>query len=202
MLKDPGLKSLLFISKVLRDTLETLRAAKSLSVLNVTSTGAATRRPAKPEYVPRLPQGFFDDARDGVQSSTIPITHVHPPAPRRRRFMPSLTLHPHDLLIQLSSLFRHSQPTTGEATALQQLPRQNVSSRHRPPIVEVPTAQDKQTLYVARRPERPGDKGKQTQQQQGQSQSQAQASTSPTPPAATTTSTTPLQITTGGAAAT
>ncbi|OJA16114.1 hypothetical protein AZE42_10422 [Rhizopogon vesiculosus] len=151
-----------------------LRAAKSLSVLNVTSTSAATRRPAKPEHVHQLSQGSFDDARDGTQSSTIPVTHVQPSASRR-----------------LSSLFRRSQPTTGEATALQQLPRRNIS-HHRPPIVEVPTAQDKQRLYVAGRPERPGDKEKQTQRQQGQSQSQAQASTS----------TTPAQIATVGAAAT
>ncbi|OJA15927.1 hypothetical protein AZE42_02635 [Rhizopogon vesiculosus] len=161
----------------------------------------ATQRPAKLEHVRRLPQGFFDDPQDGIQTSTIPITHVRPSASRRRGFTASLDLRPHALLNQLSSLFRRSQRNTGVATTLQQLPRQNVSSRHRPSVIDVATAQDKQTLYVARRPERPGDKGKQTQQQQGQSQSQAQVSTSQTPLAGTTTSTSLPQVTTVGAAA-
>ncbi|OJA11223.1 hypothetical protein AZE42_07887 [Rhizopogon vesiculosus] len=176
-----------------------LRAAKSLSVLNVTSPSAATRRPVKPERVPRLPQGFFDDARDGVQSSTIPVTRVHASAPRRRSFMPSLALQPHALLSQLSSLFRNSQPNTGEVTALQQLPRQNVSSCHRPPVVDVAPCQDRQPVYVARRP---SNKVKKIQQQQGLSQDQAQASTSQTQTAAISTSITPPQVTTAGAATT
>ncbi|OJA10360.1 hypothetical protein AZE42_07044, partial [Rhizopogon vesiculosus] len=54
-------------------------------------------------------------------------------------------------------------------------------------LVEVAAAQDRQTLYAARRPERLGDKGKEKQQQQGQSQGQAQASMSATPPAVNST---------------
>ncbi|OJA15943.1 hypothetical protein AZE42_02650 [Rhizopogon vesiculosus] len=63
-----------------------------------------------------------------------------------------------------------------------------------------------QTLYVARRPERPGEKEKATQQQQlGQSQDQAQPSTLQTTLAVASTSTAPPQIdsiTTSGAVVT
>ncbi|KAJ8587073.1 hypothetical protein M405DRAFT_822204 [Rhizopogon salebrosus TDB-379] len=47
---------------------------------------------------------------------------------------------------------------TGEATAPQPLP--SVSSHHHSRTVQFPAAQDEETLYVARRPERADDKEK------------------------------------------
>ncbi|OJA16817.1 hypothetical protein AZE42_10207 [Rhizopogon vesiculosus] len=159
---------------------------------------SAVRRPAKLEPVRRLPDGFFDDPRDGVQSFTTPVAHFQPSASCRQGFMPSLDLRPYTLLNQLSSLFRRSQPNTGEVTTLQQLPRQNVSSRHHPHVVDVAPCQDRQPVYVAWQP---SNKVEKIQQQQGLSQDQAQASTSQTQTIATSTSITP-QVTTAGAATT
>ncbi|OAX36128.1 kinase-like protein [Rhizopogon vinicolor AM-OR11-026] len=137
-----------------------------------------------------LPEDFIDDARDDVQS--------------HHGCVPSSPLRPHTLLSRFSSLFYRPQSNTNQAAALQQLSRRIFSRHHpRPPVVKVTAAQDRQTLYVARRPEQPGDKEKEKQLQQGQSQGQAQASTSQTPPVAIPT---PLpavsSTTTAGAAGT
>ncbi|OAX39900.1 WD40 repeat-like protein [Rhizopogon vinicolor AM-OR11-026] len=74
ILKDPGLKSLLSISKVLQGTLKMLRPIKSLPVLNISD--GATRRPAELEDVHRPPQGLFDNPRDYIESSTNKNEHT------------------------------------------------------------------------------------------------------------------------------
>ncbi|KAG2739634.1 WD40 repeat-like protein [Suillus brevipes Sb2] len=118
----------------------------------------ATRRP--PIQARRIPQGFFDGVQNGAQSSTARGTHSRPRSTQA------------PLLERFASLF-HPSHADG-AIELQQRPTRSVFSR-RPPIVEVPAVRDKQSLFVARRPE--CDKATQTQQQQSQSHGQGSSAT-------------------------
>ncbi|KAG2737597.1 WD40 repeat-like protein [Suillus brevipes Sb2] len=118
----------------------------------------ATQRP--PIQARRIPQGFFDGVQNGAQSSTARGTHSRPRSTQA------------PLLERFASLF-HPSHADG-AIELQQRPTRSVFSR-RPPIVEVPAVRDKQSLFVARRPER--DKATQTQQQQSQSHGQGSSAT-------------------------
>ncbi|OJA19456.1 hypothetical protein AZE42_05668 [Rhizopogon vesiculosus] len=105
------------------------------------------RRPALREH-DRLPQGFFDSAPDNVYSSSTR---------RRHALSPSSTLHPPKFLSRFFSLFHPPQPTTGESMDLQQSQRSSISSHPGPRAVEVATVRDKETLFVARRPEQTSD---------------------------------------------
>ncbi|KAG1755327.1 hypothetical protein EDD22DRAFT_1052743 [Suillus occidentalis] len=118
----------------------------------------ATRRP--PIQARRIPQGFFDGAQNGAQSSATRGTYSRPRSTQA------------PLLDRFASLFRHSH--ADGAIELQQRPTRSLFSR-RPPTVEVPAVRDKQSLFVARRPER--DKATQTQQQQSQSHGQGSSTT-------------------------
>ncbi|KIK41248.1 hypothetical protein CY34DRAFT_219187 [Suillus luteus UH-Slu-Lm8-n1] len=134
ILKESGLENLLSIPDAQNSELK----KKPLSDANA---------PRPPPIFPtprRVPQGFFD----GVQNSD-------PPSPQRRRrfFAPSWGLHPRALLARLPRPFHRSQPNVDEPTELQQRPGPSTSPRRIPPIVEVPSIDDKKALYVARRPE-------------------------------------------------
>lgn len=140
----------------------------------------ATRRATQFKGVRRLPQGFFDDAREGANLSTTRGTHPHSSVRRRR--VPSMGLHPRVIFGRFSSLFGRSQSNAGEATKQSQHHSRTIFA---PRVVEVAAVRDKQALFVARRPERDSDKA---QQQRAKSHSQAQASSSQSQPAATSTS--------------
>lgn len=145
----------------------------------------ATRRATQFKGARRLPPGFFDDAREGANSSTTRGTHPHSSVRRRR--VPSSGSHPRIIFGRFSSLFSRSQLNAGEATKQSQHHRQTIFAPRGPHVVEVAAVRDKQALFVARRPERDSDKA---QQQRTKSQGQAQASSSQSQPAATSTSTT------------
>ncbi|KAG1855208.1 WD40-repeat-containing domain protein [Suillus subalutaceus] len=123
----------------------------------------ATQHP--PIQARRLPQNFFDGVQNGAQSSAVRGTHSRSPAqyPRSTRAF---------LLERWSSLFRHSPSDADGAIALQQRPRGSIFSRG-PPIVEVPTVQDRKALYVAR--------PAQNTQQQTQSHGQGSPTAPPVP---------------------
>lgn len=151
----------------------------------------AARRPTQLKDSYRGPPGFFDDA---PHSSATRNIH-HRSSARRRRALSTPSGSRTTLFGRLPSLFRRSHPHTGEATELQQHPRQSIFSRRSPLTVEVPAVQDRKPLAVAPRP------GNRTQQLR--SHPQAQASSSLTQPAAALTSTTPApgtNITTPGTA--
>ncbi|KIK33004.1 hypothetical protein CY34DRAFT_813912 [Suillus luteus UH-Slu-Lm8-n1] len=118
----------------------------------------ATRRP--PIQARRITQGFFDGVQNGTQPSATRGSHSRPRSTKA------------PLLDRFTSLFRHSH--ADGAIELQQRPTRSIFSR-RPPIVEVSAVRDKQSLAVARRPER--DKATQTQQQQSQSHGQGSSTT-------------------------
>ncbi|KAG1755325.1 WD40-repeat-containing domain protein [Suillus occidentalis] len=118
----------------------------------------ATRRP--PIQACRIPQGFFDGAQNGAQSSATHSTYSRPHSTQA------------PLLDRFASLFRHSH--ADGAIELQQRPTRSLFSRQ-PPTVEVFAVRDKQSLFVARWPER--DKATQAQQQQSQSQGQGSSTT-------------------------
>ncbi|KAG2341469.1 hypothetical protein BDR05DRAFT_965150 [Suillus weaverae] len=126
---------------------------------------------------------YFNDLFSApcCQSSTTRGTHSHSSG---RRTVSPFSWSPRALLGRLSSPFRGST-NDGEATELHQRQRRTIFSRRRPPVVEVAAVQDKQALFVARRPEQ--DKA----QQQQQPRRPAQTSTSQTQPTASSTSTTP-----------
>lgn len=148
------------------------------------------RRPTQLKDAHRELPGFFDDT---PHSSATRNIHRRSSARRRRSLSTSFESRT-TLLDRLPTLFRHSRPTTGEATELEQHPRQNIFSRRSPLTVEVPAVQDRKPLVVAPRSRKP------TQRQHRQSQ--AQASSSLIQPAAPLTSTTPApgtNVTTPGA---
>ncbi|KAJ8587075.1 WD40 repeat-like protein [Rhizopogon salebrosus TDB-379] len=145
VLKDAGLEHLLSIPNV--------AAGKSLIDAN------ATRRPDQLEHARRLiPRGFFGDAQDGVHPSVTPGNHSRS-STCRRPLPPSSSWRPRALLAHFSSLFHSSPPNTNEPVEFQQRSRRSMPSQHidSPHPVEVPAVRDKETLFVAGRPERISD---------------------------------------------
>ncbi|KAG2125790.1 hypothetical protein DEU56DRAFT_823769 [Suillus clintonianus] len=126
------------------------------------------RRPDQIKDAHRLPRGFFDDARDGVQSSATRGTHTHFSA--HRTLTPSGS--PRALLDRISLPFGRSQPSEIEIE-MQQHPKPSATSRGDPSTIEVANVPDEQASLVPQ-PERHRDKAKQTQQQD-RSQGQALA---------------------------
>ncbi|OJA19453.1 hypothetical protein AZE42_05667 [Rhizopogon vesiculosus] len=92
------------------------------------------QRPALREH-DRLPQDFFDSARDNVYSSSTRCRHA---------LSPSSTLRPPNFLGRFSSLFHPPQPTTGKSMELQQPQKPSISSHPGPRAVEVATVRDKE----------------------------------------------------------
>ncbi|KAG1738578.1 quinon protein alcohol dehydrogenase-like superfamily [Suillus occidentalis] len=135
-----------------------LPSTPNVSTRKPSMNGNATRRP--PIQARQIPQGFFDGVQNSAQSSAARGTHCRPCSTQA------------PLLDRFTSLFRHSH--ADGAIEPRQHPTRSIFSRQ-PPIVEVSAVRDKQSLFVARRPER--DKATQTQQQQSQSQGQGSSTT-------------------------
>ncbi|KAG2069021.1 WD40 repeat-like protein [Suillus decipiens] len=162
ILREAGLKDIL--SVILKD-----KGVAGKLLMNTD----ATRRPARLNIAHSLPQGFFDDAHDGLHSSTMRGTRTHSSG---RRTVSPFTWSPRALFGRLSSPFRRSE-NDGEATELHQRQKRSIFSR-RSPAVKVPAVRDKQALFVAPRP-------KKDRAQQQQPHRPAQASTSQTQPSST-----------------
>ncbi|KAG2034616.1 hypothetical protein BDR03DRAFT_1013231 [Suillus americanus] len=137
-----------------------------------TGLSNATWRP--PIQIRKIPQGFFDGVQNGAQ---YPSSFYFTATPSQYLGI---------LLERFSSLFCHSHPNINGAIELQRRPTRSIFSHRDPRIVEVPTVQDRKTLFVARRSER--DKAKRAQQQKAQSRGQAKASSSQTQPSNASTS--------------
>ncbi|KAJ8583076.1 hypothetical protein M405DRAFT_885016 [Rhizopogon salebrosus TDB-379] len=111
-------------------------------IVSSTFQADATQRPAQLKQAHRTPQDFFDDARDGVHCSDLRI--LSPP----RRVV--LILVPQHAAAALSYPLHCVHHGTDGSPEIQQSNRQIVG----PHAVEVGPVRDKQSLYVAGRPER------------------------------------------------
>jgi hypothetical protein len=123
-----------------------------------------TQLPVQLEDARRLPQGFFNDARDGVnvrhqysigqsllvtsKPSTMPSTHSRSSARRRRAPAHSPTSRPYSFLGRFSSFVHRSQPNTDEPTELQQGPMPSIPLHDGPRVVEVAAIRDKEVCLA------------------------------------------------------
>jgi hypothetical protein len=123
-----------------------------------------TQHPVQLEDARRLPQGFFNDARDGVnvrhqysigqsvlmtsKPSTMPSTHSRFSARRRRAPARPPTSRPHSFLGRFSSFVRRSRPNTDEPTELQQRPTSSIPLHDGPRVVEVAAVRDKEVCFA------------------------------------------------------
>ncbi|KAG2054086.1 WD40 repeat-like protein [Suillus hirtellus] len=146
-----------------------------VAAANPPTNSNTTRLP--PIHARRIPPTFFDDF--DIHSSTSPDVHHHS---SHRIVVPSIES-ARALFARIPSLFHHSRSSAGDG--LRQTRGQGIFFRRGPRAVQVAAVRDKQTLFVAPRPEQKQQQSSQLHSQGSSSQSQPTGTPTPVPNSST-----------------